>query len=542
MEEDFSKRSNKIDTTKEYKEEIKESFEDINDNSKQFYLSLSPGVVTKVIETFNDETLIRILHELSKYSPDDLEAFTKKIDTLVNKKNVREIVTSIAISGEIPKHLLNDELKDLLYKEVFKNDPKEILLLNEIEILFAIQGLRYKIQQLLIKHLPQNVHSKYDLTFHDLGVTPEEQELLEKQKRAESTPSQFDDYIVEFKLGVIRKYEPEELIYLGKKVNYYAKLEDRIIPEEITEELEKALQHKHLFDELGLEITMDSEDSYSFHQLRLMGSNYNFAYFGGNQKDTEFHELPKLDDRPVIVMLHGITQNWGNWRIMISALKDKYQIIVPDMNGFGDSSELVLIHTLGNYAAYVSNFLKRLDVKHYNLIGHSAGSFTVQSILDSPVLDPEHAIMISSSPDASVSFMIYGLVVFLKTTSLDHLFVQSVFNHGRSVLGKIQKFFGVKISDKDIRRHGKSSPRSLAELIESMILEYNIVGKKIKTRSKCLIVYGEKDFVVSPSTTQKLAAVFEDVEVLPIPNASHSDPVEILPTKYKYKLLEFLNS
>jgi pimeloyl-ACP methyl ester carboxylesterase len=78
-----------------------------------------------------------------------------------------------------------------------------------------------------------------------------------------------------------------------------------------------------------------------------------------------------------VVLLHGFVEEGSMWNDVVKELQQKYQVIVPDLPGFGNSpladSQLPL--TMEVYAGYVWEILKQEKVKHVILLGHSMGGY-----------------------------------------------------------------------------------------------------------------------------------------------------------------------
>lgn len=75
-----------------------------------------------------------------------------------------------------------------------------------------------------------------------------------------------------------------------------------------------------------------------------------------------------------IVMLHG----WGASRQSLSALakelSKKYQVVLVDVPGFGESAKPTKSWGLSEYAEWVQSFLQKIKIKNvYALLGHSNG-------------------------------------------------------------------------------------------------------------------------------------------------------------------------
>jgi len=75
-----------------------------------------------------------------------------------------------------------------------------------------------------------------------------------------------------------------------------------------------------------------------------------------------------------ILLVHGITSYSFIWRKLVPFLKDKYEIIIVDLLGCGDSDKSIDIDlSLKNQAQILSVFLKELHLDKVHLVGHDIG-------------------------------------------------------------------------------------------------------------------------------------------------------------------------
>ena len=77
-----------------------------------------------------------------------------------------------------------------------------------------------------------------------------------------------------------------------------------------------------------------------------------------------------------IIFLHGGYGSWRHWIKQVKYLSKHYQILIPDMPGFGESSDLISDHTPENisknlYQTFME--LKVTDINNLSLIGFSFG-------------------------------------------------------------------------------------------------------------------------------------------------------------------------
>ncbi len=75
----------------------------------------------------------------------------------------------------------------------------------------------------------------------------------------------------------------------------------------------------------------------------------------------------------VIVLLHGWGQNVQMMDMIGRPFEKNYRIIVLDLPGFGNSKEPMNFWSVTDYANFLDDFLKKLNVQNPILIGHSFG-------------------------------------------------------------------------------------------------------------------------------------------------------------------------
>ena len=77
-----------------------------------------------------------------------------------------------------------------------------------------------------------------------------------------------------------------------------------------------------------------------------------------------------------IIFLHGGYGSWRHWIKQVIYLSKDYQILVPDMPGFGESSDLKSDHTPENISLNLYQTFRKLnitDLDNINLVGFSFG-------------------------------------------------------------------------------------------------------------------------------------------------------------------------
>jgi len=94
---------------------------------------------------------------------------------------------------------------------------------------------------------------------------------------------------------------------------------------------------------------------------------------------------------PTMVLLHGFPQTWFCWRRVIPRLSARFQVIAPDLRGYGDSEKPPAGYDKGTMAADIHALLRVLGHDRVTLAGHDRGARVAHRYaLDYP--DAVHAV------------------------------------------------------------------------------------------------------------------------------------------------------
>ncbi len=88
------------------------------------------------------------------------------------------------------------------------------------------------------------------------------------------------------------------------------------------------------------------------------------------------HELVyyRMGHGEPLLLVHGITTYSFIWRNLIPFLENKYELIIVDLLGCGDSDKAIDVEfSLKNHAALLNELLIALHIPHVHLVGHDVG-------------------------------------------------------------------------------------------------------------------------------------------------------------------------
>lgn len=80
-------------------------------------------------------------------------------------------------------------------------------------------------------------------------------------------------------------------------------------------------------------------------------------------------------DGPPLVLLHGFPLDHHLWDEVVPLLADTFDIIRPDLRGFGESTTVDSIYTMDDYAADIAGLLDHLEIQKAAIVGHSMGGY-----------------------------------------------------------------------------------------------------------------------------------------------------------------------
>lgn len=108
-----------------------------------------------------------------------------------------------------------------------------------------------------------------------------------------------------------------------------------------------------------------------------------FAHHTANVNGISVHyvrQRPENDAGLIpLVLLHGWPEFWYVWHKNIPALSQHFDVIVPDLRGFGDTRSMPGKPTLEDYVADLAALLDHLDVERVGIVSHDVGAHVAQA-------------------------------------------------------------------------------------------------------------------------------------------------------------------
>lgn len=100
----------------------------------------------------------------------------------------------------------------------------------------------------------------------------------------------------------------------------------------------------------------------------------------------EVNAMPALPVRRAgsgepLVLVHGFLGGSAQWAAEMVALGPHFDVIAPDLEGYGDASDRIAPREIAGHARAVLATLDSMGIERFHLLGHSMGGMVVQEML-----------------------------------------------------------------------------------------------------------------------------------------------------------------
>jgi pimeloyl-ACP methyl ester carboxylesterase len=241
--------------------------------------------------------------------------------------------------------------------------------------------------------------------------------------------------------------------------------------------------------------------------LVLEGGVVHYEYFGRG--------------RPLI-FIHGWLGSWRYWVPAMDALSDEFRVYAFDLWGFGDSDKSRRQYSVDSYVRLLASFIEELGVfGPVPLVGHALGATVVISFA---LEYPEYVDRVMA-----VSLPLVG-------ESINRRFLSGGSSLFDRVLGR-----SPTAGYEDIEQEAsRAAPDAINESVQS-VMNLDLRPRLSTLSLPLLVLYGENDGVITPSTAADFEGLGNSIRVLSMPEARHF-PMLDRSSQFNRLLLDFLNA
>jgi 2-hydroxy-6-oxonona-2,4-dienedioate hydrolase len=270
---------------------------------------------------------------------------------------------------------------------------------------------------------------------------------------------------------------------------------------------------------------------------------------------------------PVVVLVHGNMSSSVHWQTTMEHLENDFQLIVPDMRGFGDSSYNSELNSLLDFGSDLLDLLTALKVESCSLVGWSTGGGVVLEMAAELKEKVKKVILLDSvgltgypmfKKDASYQPILTELLTTKEEIAKDPVqvlpIVAAYANRDKNMLKAIWNAVIYNMNqpneeDYDLYLEAMLKQRNIVDVdyglvVFNMTHDHNGVvagsGRMDLITADIVILHGEKDMVVPVMYAHDMKKRFGDkAELVLFENAGHSvitDDLNLFVSTLKEKL------
>lgn len=234
-----------------------------------------------------------------------------------------------------------------------------------------------------------------------------------------------------------------------------------------------------------------------------------------------------------IVMVHGFRGDHHGLEDIVAELPKNWRVIVPDLPGFGESSEFKSQHTIENYTLFLHEFIQKTTDQPVYLLGHSFGSIVAAHYAAEYPAAIKKLILVNpiASPALKGSKAIFSHLTVLYYW-LGHKLPEKVgyrLLRSKAIVLTMSTLL-TKTKDKALRRkihqghlaHFSSfqSGRVVMESFKTSVT-HTATEKADYIKTPTLLIVGELDDIAPLKAQARLAHEIKDSQLVVVPRVGH---------------------
>ncbi|MBR6720164.1 MAG: alpha/beta hydrolase [Clostridia bacterium] len=209
-----------------------------------------------------------------------------------------------------------------------------------------------------------------------------------------------------------------------------------------------------------------------------------------------------------ILLLHGWGANKESLSPIFNSLKNSFRVIAPDLPGFGASGEPSDAWNAKDYADFLLEFIKVLDIKPFAALGHSNGGRILIKV--SETFSPEKLILMDSAGIKKK----HGPIYYAKVYS---------YKLGKKIL-KLPLLNKTGLYEKLIKNAGSDDYKNSSPVMRatmSNLLSEDLTGMLPGIKSETLLIWGTLDTATPIADGRKMEKLIKGSGLVEVAGGGH---------------------
>lgn len=240
------------------------------------------------------------------------------------------------------------------------------------------------------------------------------------------------------------------------------------------------------------------------------------------QHTLQVHRSGKGSGKPALLMLHGHTDHALCWTNLARDLQDKYDCIMPDMVGHGQSTRLKGSRTLHTMVAEISSLIYMLGIQQVQIVGHSMGA-QLAAMVAAALPDKVTQVVLEDPPWA----MVFSAESFNANSPHVHAWIADIERWKSMSTNAVAREKRAEFDWNDTDLHMFAESRQQSDIALFGGLKWNAIANWQQTlaavRCPIMLITGNSDkgALISPETAARCLEIQPATTHLHMPQATH---------------------
>lgn len=220
-----------------------------------------------------------------------------------------------------------------------------------------------------------------------------------------------------------------------------------------------------------------------------------------------------------LVLLHGYPLDHSTMEKLIPFLENDFELILPDLRGFGKTQSVRKDFTMADCAADVAGLLDQLNIVKTAVAGHSMGGYVALAFMRAY---PERVLglgLVSSQTLADTPEKKAG-----RYQEAEAILSNGVKEVAESMPEKLTDNPDLQVWLKELILHQR--PEGLAGALRAMAERPDLTPQLVGSNMPLVLVHGMVDALVPIERARSAKAVLSGAHLTEIPNAGHMTMME----------------
>ncbi|MFN8412504.1 MAG: alpha/beta hydrolase [Anaerolineales bacterium] len=220
-----------------------------------------------------------------------------------------------------------------------------------------------------------------------------------------------------------------------------------------------------------------------------------------------------------LVLIHGYPLDHSIWRETSQLLENDFDVILPDMRGFGESSSLNQAYSVSDMADDLAGLLDAIHVEKIALAGHSMGGYVALTFAKKYPERVSGLALVSSQAAADSEERKQG-----RYKTAEDVALNGVLPVADAMAGKLS-------SDKQIQDYShelikKQSKEGVIGALKAMAEREDMLAFLVASQLNLVLVHGDADALIPLDRAKEIKQARSSSTLIELPGLGHMPMME----------------